>query len=130
MLKFSKKLIYKIPIYLIFLIFVFTLFELISFDNKYINKKSITIDVNNIRNPQIKKFVRTIDNVGGDIYFNLSKKKKKEFYEIDKKKYESLPKEILVKAQKENLTLSNKKNRENSNNWERSHGNQTSNKFS
>ena len=83
MLKLNKKLIYKIPIYLIFFIFVFTLFELTSFDNKYINKKSITFNVDNVRNPQIKKIVRTIDNIGGDIYLNLSEKKKKEFYEIN-----------------------------------------------
>ena len=128
--KFNKKLIYKIPIYLIFLIFVFTLFELISFDNKYINKKSITFDVDNVRNPQIKKLVRTIDNLSGNIYFSLSEKKKKEFFQIDKNKYNNLPEEILIKAKEKNLTISNKKNKENSKNWQRSHGNQSSNKFS
>ena len=128
--KFNKKLIYKIPFYLIFLIFVFTLFELISFDNKYINKKSITFDVDNVRNPQIKKLVRTIDNLSGNIYFSLSEKKKKEFFQIDKNKYNNLPEEILIKAKDKNLTISNKKNKENSKNWQRSHGNQSSNKFS
>ena len=130
MIKLNKKLIYKTPIYLIFFIFIFSLFELTSFDSKYINKKSITFDVDNVRNPQIKKLVRTIDNFGGNLYLSLSKKKKKEFFQIDKDKYNNLPKEIFIKAKEENLTISNKKNEENSKNWERSHGNQSSNKFS
>tara|TARA_A100000164_G_scaffold251687_1_gene224097 strand:- start:3027 stop:3335 length:309 start_codon:yes stop_codon:yes gene_type:complete len=95
--KFNKKLIYKIPFYLIFLIFVFTLFELISFDNKYINKKSITFDVDNVRNPQIKKLVRTIDNLSGNIYFSLSEKKKKEFFQIDKINTTIYQKKFLLK---------------------------------
>ena len=101
-----------------------------SISTKYINRAIITIDVNNIRNPQIKKIVRKLDLFLGDIYFKLSKKKQKEFYSQDIKKYNSLPDEIIVSPKLENLTISNGKSINNFENWERSHGNHASNKFS
>ncbi len=128
--KINIKFIYKIPLYLIGLISIFTLFELISFDKSYINKKSITFNVDNVRNPQIKKIVRTIDNIGGNIYFNLSKEKKDEFYKINIEKYNNLPNEVLIKSNNKELTTSNGQNKNNNENWSRSHGNQSSNKFS
>ena len=73
----NKKTILKIFLYFIGLILIFILFELFSFDKYYINKSSITFNVDNVRNPQVKKIVRTVDNLGGELYLNLSKKKKR-----------------------------------------------------
>ncbi len=126
----NKKTILKIFLYFIGLILIFILFELFSFDKYYINKSSITFNVDNVRNPQVKKIVRTVDNLGGELYLNLSKKKKDEFYEIDLEKYNNLPNVVEIKADDKNLTLSNNKNENNSKNWPRSHGNHSSNKFS
>ena len=126
----NKKKILKIFLYFISFILIFILFELFSFDKYYINKSSITFNVDNVRNPQVKKIVRTVDNLGGELYLNLSKKKKDEFYEIDLEKYNNLPNVVEIKADDKNLTLSNNKNENNSKNWPRSHGNHSSNKFS
>ena len=49
-------------------IVLFVIYELTSIDTKYINKNSIIIDINNVRNPQVKKLVRFLDNYFGYIY--------------------------------------------------------------
>ena len=118
--------------FIIFLILLSSIifYEVISVDNRYINRSTINIDVNNIRNPQIKKFVRKIDLYVGSIYFNLSKKKQDEFYSQDLERYKSLPEEEVILPASDNLTISNNKNYNNLTNWKRSHGNHSSNKFS
>tara|TARA_Y100000590_G_scaffold469782_1_gene659699 strand:- start:465 stop:2435 length:1971 start_codon:yes stop_codon:yes gene_type:complete len=112
------------------LLFVIIIYDLISIDNKYVNRSTITIDVNNVRNPQIKKIVRKADLLLGSIYFKLSKKKQREFFTQNLDKYNNLPDEIVIDPQVQNLTISNEKSINNSTNWERSHGNHSSNKFS
>jgi len=118
--------------FIIFLILLSSIifYEVISVDNRYINRSTINIDVNNIRNPQIKKIVRKIDLYVGSIYFNLSKKKQDEFYSQDLERYKSLPEEEVILPASDNLTISNNKNYNNLTNWKRSHGNHSSNKFS
>ena len=70
----------KIILYLFLLLFVIIIYDLTSIDNKYVNRSTFTIDVNNVRNPQIKKIVRKVDLFLGTIYFNLSKKKTKRIF--------------------------------------------------
>ena len=111
------KLFFKIVFYLFLLLFVIIIYELTSIDNKYVNRSTLTIDVNNVRNPQIKKIVRKADLYLGSIYFNLSKKKQKEFFTQDLKKYNNLPEEIIVQPNLQNLTISNEKSINNSSNW-------------
>ena len=125
-IKYTSKLIF----YLFLLITLFTTYELIDIDTKYVNKPSITINVNNVRNPQIKKLVRFIDNTFSIIYFKISKKKQNEFFDNNLKEYEKLNDEIIIKGEKDNLTYTNNKNFNNNKNWLRSHGNHSSNKFS
>ena len=72
----SKKVL-KVLVYIIIITIIFTAYELTSIDTKYINKPSFTIDVNNVRNPQIKKIVRKIDDMFGRLYFSLSKSKQR-----------------------------------------------------
>ncbi len=125
---FKKSL--KILSYLLILIIIFTAYELTTIDTKYINKPKFTIDINNVRNPQIKKMVRKIDDIFGRLYFSLSKSKQKEFYEVDLEYYKSLPNEIIIAPKLKNLTKSNNKSMNNEKYWMRSHGNHGSNKFS
>ena len=74
------KLFFKIIGYLVLLLIFIIIYDLTSIDFKYVNRNPITIDVNNVRNPQIKKIVRKVDLVLGELYFNFSKKKQDEFY--------------------------------------------------
>ena len=113
-----------------FVLFTFCIYELTNIDKKYVNKPTITFDINNIRNPQVKNLIRKIDLVMGDIYFRFNIKKQKEFINQDLAKYNNLPEEIFVPANLDNLTLSNNKNFNNFKDWKRSHGNHSSNKFS
>ncbi len=124
------KLFFKIIIYLSLLFILIIIYELTSIDNKYVNRSTLTIDVNNVRNPQIKKIVRKVDLLLGSIYFNLSKQKQKEFFSQNIDEYNNLPDEIIIDPQLQNLTISNEKSINNTDNWERSHGNHLSNKFS
>ena len=71
------------PLYYIFIFLViFTFYELTNINFKYINKDLITIDINNIRNPQIKKIARYLDNNFAFYYFKFSEKKQKSFFII------------------------------------------------
>ena len=124
------KLFFKIIGYFALFLILIILYDLTSVDFKYVNRNAVTIDVNNVRNPQIKKIVRRADLFFGQLYFDLSKKKQDEFYSQDINKYNDLPDEIIVPASFENLTLSNGKSVNNSTDWKRSHGNHSSNKFS
>ena len=119
------------PLYYIFIFLViFTFYELTNINFKYINKDLITIDINNIRNPQIKKIVRYLDNNFAFYYFKFSEKKRKEFFYNNHDEYKILPNEEIIPGEKKNLTLTNNKNFNNNNDWLRSHGNHSSNKFS
>ena len=124
------RLIFKIFIFFLALVTVFSLYEITSIDGKYINRSTINFDINNIRNPQVKKLVRKLDNYIGSFYFDLSKKKQAEFYNKNLVEYKNLPNEITIPATLDGLTISNNKNFNNSKDWKRSHGNHSSNKFS
>ena len=126
----AAKFLIKSLKFLSLLIVLFVIYELTSIDTKYINKNSIIIDINNVKNPQVKKLVRFLDNYFGYILFKISKKKQEEFYSIDEVAYNNLPNEITVKAPTKNLTISNNNNNDNDKDWTRSHGNHSSNKFS
>jgi quinoprotein glucose dehydrogenase len=120
----------KYLLYIFIIIFTFTIYELTNFNFHYVNKPLITIDINNIRNPQIKKLVRFADNYFSYYYFKFSKKKKEEFYNTNEKNLKQLPEKKIYKTNINNLTTSNNKNYNNNKNWLRSHGNHSSNKFS
>ena len=64
---------------ILILVVSFILYELISIDGSYLNRSTITLDVNNVRNPQVKKIVRGADNLLAYFYFSISKKKQREF---------------------------------------------------
>ena len=70
---------FKYFCYILILLISFIFYELISIDASYLNRNTITLDVNNVRNPQVKKIVRTVDNLLAYSYFSISKKKQREF---------------------------------------------------
>ena len=125
------KKILQTSIFVLGIIIILSLYDITSIDSKYVNRSTISIDINNARNPQVKKILRTIDNYIGSIYFKLSKKKQQEFYFKDIDEYQNLPDEIIIQESTfSDLTISNNKNFNNLKNWKRSHGNHSSNKFS
>ena len=119
----------KILFLFLILISIVALIEMISVSNKYINKSLITFDVNNIGNPQIKKLVRTIDNLYAYSLLKFSKEQKQHLDQYDEN-FESLPLYKTIPAKKNNFTITKIKQRNNSEEWERSHGNHASNRFS
>ena len=72
----SKKII-KILLLLV-LLFISPIFVgMLSISSKYVNKPLITFDINNIRNPQIKKITRTIDNLYSVMLLKISDEQRK-----------------------------------------------------
>ena len=74
----NKKIINYILILLLFLT-LFIFYEIIGISNKTVNRNFISLDINNIRNPQIKKFMRNLDNYYSGILL-LVNKNHKEYY--------------------------------------------------
>ncbi len=107
------KKFFRYLLYIVFLLFIFIIYELVSYDSSYVNKSAFSIDANNVRNPQVKKIVRTIDNLFGKFYFNLSKNKQNEFFDNQIILYNSLPDKKFVASDHSNLTLSNNMNSNN-----------------
>ena len=129
-MKYIKKNKLLSTLYIVFfLITSFSLIEMISIEPKYLNQTTITFKVNNVRNPQVKKIVRFLDNIYGRIIFNLSTKQQAKFT-VDKNLYNSLPNKIHVDGIDNKYTNSNNLSKNNLNEWHRSHGNHSSNRFS
>jgi len=117
-------------IFLLILLFIFIpVIEMVSISTKYINRALITLDINNVRNPQIKKLVRTIDNLYTLALLKISNEQKNHLDQTDLK-YKKLPNEKIIFAKTNNFTLTSFQEGNNLNNWPRSHGNHSSNRFS
>ena len=117
-------------IFILFLIFIsVVVMDLTSLSSKYVNRAIITIDVNNVKNPQIKKLVREADNLYALLLLKISDKQKKHLDQKDSK-YQELPEEKIILGKKRNFTIAVSQKGNNLNNWHRSHGNNMSNRFS
>ena len=125
----KKNKIFSSVLILFSIILLFLIIDMTSISTKYINKSTISFEINNIRNPQLKKLARLIDNVYSKFYFFLSSNQKNNF-SIDIQNYEELPDEIFIKGIDDNSTVSNFLDKNNFKNWHRSHGNHSSNRFS
>jgi len=125
----SIKKILRLLFLLLFIFIVLVFVEMTSISSKYLNKSLVSFDLNNIRNPQIKKIVRKFDNIYSVILLSLSTEQKEHLNQIDKK-YKNLPKEKIIYAKKNNFTLSQISTKSNEIDWHRSHGNHFSNRFS
>ena len=127
--KFIMKKIIKLVLILFLLFFSFILIEMISFSTKYVNRSTFNFDVNNIRNPQIKKLTRKIDNLYAYLLLKFSEKHQEHLNQEDKD-FEKLPEFKTISSKKSNFTKSNFNEKNNLDEWKRSHGNHSSNRFS
>ena len=122
---FKKKLRLSIIFFSIF--FSYIVFEMLSINSKTINRDLISLEINNIRNPQIKKMMRVVDDFYAQFLYNLSKKNKSYF--INKDNRDELPETKVIKKTNvfsENLyPLKN-----NGKDWYRNYGGHSSNRFS
>jgi len=125
---FIKKILNYIFV-LILLVVIFTLFEMTSFSTKYINRAQVTFEINNTKNPQVKKMLRFMDNVYSLALLKLSKKHKSYLNQQDLK-YVEMPEEKIISGKKKNFTINMPENNFETDNWHRSHGDNTSSRFS
>ena len=64
---FIKNKILSSIVLLFLIILTLSIIDMTSISTKYINKSTITFEVNNVRNPQLKKLVRFLDNAYSQI---------------------------------------------------------------
>ena len=117
-------------IFLLVLLFIsFVVIEMTSISTKYVNRPLITLDVNNVQNPQIKKLVRRLDNLYAIFLLKISDEQKKHLDQTDSK-YQELPEEKIIFGKTDDFTINILRKGNNLNDWQRSHGNNMSNRFS
>ena len=121
-----KKILKTILIFLlVFTGFIF--YEIIEISKKTINRDLISIDLNNIRNPQIKKISRYLDNIYASFLIRYNDQTK--LYFDNKDKRDSLPEtKIIKKTNKFSENIYPIKNI--GDDWLRNYGNSASNRFS
>jgi len=122
-----KKKNLKYLLILISLILLITVYEITNISNKVINRGFIDIDINNARNPQIKKILRFFDRAYTSLLIKLDKKSKLYYLEKDNRD-ELADKKIIHKTNKYSDNLYPKEN--NGKYWHRNYGNSASNRFS
>ena len=113
---------------ILFIIFsLFAVYEVTNISFKIINRSPISIDINNIRNPQVKKVMRYFDNSYADFLLKFDNKSKSHLINNDDRNKQSEEK-IINKTLNFSENLFPKKN--NGKNWHRNYGNSASNRFS
>lgn len=123
------RIIIKLISYFLIFLFLLIFIEMVSISSKYQNRPFFSMDINNIRNPQIKKITRASDNFYTYLLLKFSKKHQKHLIQDDEN-FKEIPEFKIIPAKKDNFTISNLNNQNNLNDWTRSHGNQSSNRFS
>ena len=110
------------------LIFVsFILYEVTNISLKIVNRPMISFEISNVRNPQIKRMLRNLDNAYVSILLKYHQKSKS--YYINKDDRDKLPDELIIKKTNnysQNLYPKNN----NGENWHRNYANSASNRFS
>ena len=122
-----KKNKIKIIILLITIIISYIFYEMTSISSKIVNRDLITISLNNIRNPQIKKIMRYLDNHYASLLF-FTRKNAKTYNNNDDNREELPNLKIINKTNIFSKNLYPIKN--NGLNWHRNHANSASNRFS
>ena len=87
----------------------------------------VSISISNVRNPQIKKLLRSFDNLYVSILLKFHNKSKL-YFENNDKRGELPEKKLIKKTNKYSKNLYPKNN--NGENWNRNYGNSASNRFS
>ncbi len=122
----QKKILKYLSI--IFLIYgIFIIYELTSFSTKIINRDYITFDLNNVRNPHVKKVTRYLNDVYSSFLISFSRKSSDYYSNEDNRN--NLKDEIIIKkTNKYSRNLYPTEN--NGKNWKRNYGSSASNRFS
>ena len=122
----KKKILHFFSIFsLIFVLYVS--YEVTTISSKIVNRPLVVISISNVRNPQIKKLLRSFDNLYVSILLKFHNKSKLYFENKDKR--DELPEKKLIKKTNEySKNLYPKYN--NGENWHRNYGNSASNRFS
>ena len=98
-----------------------------SFSFKVKNRDFLSIDSNNIRNPQVKKIIRYIDRIYSSLLISFDEDSKKYYLNLDDR--DVYPEEKIIQKTKDfSKNLYPKKN--NGEDWHRNHGSSASNRFS
>ena len=117
---------------LVLLLTLTVLFDLASYDSSYLNRKSITFNINNLNSKKIKKFFIYYDNFYHKISFRIFKKHKEYWKSENVLERAKLPKTKIIHKKKDNF-LPGKRIEEiekNFSDWPRSHGGFSSMRFS
>ena len=115
------RIIIKLISYFLIFLFLLIFIEMVSISSKYQNRPFFSMDINNIRNPQIKKITRASDNFYTYLLLKFSKAPKT--FNSRRSKFKEIPEFKIISA--DNFTISNLNNQNNLNDWTRSHGNQS-----
>ena len=117
-------------IFLLFLLFIsLAVFEMLSISTKYVNRNLMTFEINNVKNPPMKKIMRSLDNLYSLFLLKVSDEHKIYLNQTDNN-YNDLPESKIIFGKKDNYTKSLPTNTDVTKDWERSHGNNSSNRFS
>ncbi len=122
-----KKKLFKYSFIIISLLFFLLIYEITAVSTKIINRGVISFDINNARNPQIKKILRTIDSAYTAFLLRFDTKTKSYYLNEDDRDNEPSEK-IIYKTKKFSTHLYPKQN--NGKFWHRNYGNNASNRFS
>ena len=122
-----KKILLKTLLVFISIFLFAIIYEITNISYKVVNRGVIDIDLNNARNPQIKKILRFCDSVYTKLLLEFNNETKSYFLNDDKR--ESLPETKLI--EKTNIYSNNLYPTENNGkSWIRNYGNSASNRFS
>ena len=122
-----KKKFVKYLLILTFSIILIIFYEITNISSKNVNREFINIDINNAKNPQIKKILRFFDKAY--TYALLKFDQESKSYYLNKDNREDFPEQkIIFKTNNFSENIYPKKN--NGKSWHRNYGNSASNRFS
>jgi quinoprotein glucose dehydrogenase len=121
------KRISKISLIILITVMAFIFYEMTSISTKIVNRDFFSFDINNIRNPQIKKIMRYVDNYYASFLLRIDNSTK--LYLINEDNRKNLPEiKIIKKTNKFSKNLFPTEN--NGADWLRNYAGHSSNRFS
>ena len=117
---------------LVILLILIVLYDFANYDSSYINRNSLTFNINNLNSKKTKKLFKYYENLYHKIAYKIFEDRKKYWKPEDSNSRIDLPK-IKVISKKKNDFLPGRKIEEvekNFSNWPRSHGGFSSMRFS
>ena len=122
-----KKKFFKYLLIFTLSFFLIITYEITNVSSKNINREFINVDINNAKNPQIKKLLRFFDSVYTIILLKFDQDSK--LYYTNKDNRETFPdRKIIYKTKQFSKNIYPKNN--NGKSWYRNYGNSASNRFS